>query len=102
MSYFNPATIPAELAYNCCRGVRNLSSGTRTRQTCGFFIPPRRTSVYGREGMGIPEYHPPFLSGSEPPSRPFWASLLLQKTVRTPAMLACPALYPVSHPETRP
>lgn len=58
-------------AYTDPRGVRNLSSGNRTRQTCGIFVcAPCLESVHGLEGMGIPEYRPPFLSGSEPPSRP--------------------------------
>lgn len=57
-------------AYTNHRGVRNLDSGLRTRQTCGFFVPPRLDSVYGLEGRGISQYPPPFYRGSEPPSRP--------------------------------
>ena len=64
-----PCTLPTA-AYNDSRGVRNLSSGLRTRQTCGFFVPPRLDFVYGLEGWEIPKYPPPFLSGSEPPSHP--------------------------------
>lgn len=41
------------LAYNHRRGVRNLIGGPRTRQTCGFFVPPRPDSIYGLEGQGI-------------------------------------------------
>lgn len=96
MSYFNPATIPAELKaiprYNSWRGVENLVSGHRTRQPCGFFITPRQTTFNGSEGMGIPEYHPPSLHGFEPPSRPFWASATPSKTVRNAAMMACPTV----------
>lgn len=58
-------------AYTDPRGFENLSSGHRTRQTCGIFVcAPRPRSVYGVEGTEIPEYRPPFLSGFEPPRRP--------------------------------
>lgn len=42
------------LAYNHWRGVRNLIGGPRTRQTCGFFVPPCPNSVHGLEGREIP------------------------------------------------
>jgi len=48
-----PCTLPTA-AYNDSRGVRNLSSGLRTRQTCGFFVPPRMEYLYGLEGREIP------------------------------------------------
>ena len=47
-------------AYNYWRGVRNLYSGHRTRQTCGFFVPvipgviAPACPINGREGRGIP------------------------------------------------
>jgi hypothetical protein len=57
--------------YTDRRGVENLSSGHRTRKTGGIFVfTPCLDSVYGLEGMGISKYHPPFLSGFEPPSHP--------------------------------
>lgn len=40
-------------AYNRGRGVRNLIGGPRTRQTCGFFVPPRPDFVHGLEGREI-------------------------------------------------
>lgn len=96
----NPAGIPAEIKiiprYTVWRGVENLDSGTRTRQTCGFFIAPRQISVYGREGMEIPEYHPPSITVSNLLVSLFWASLSLRKLDRNPAMLANFALYPAS------
>lgn len=63
------------LGYTDPRGVENLSSGHRTRQTCGIFVcVPRLDFVYGVEGTEIPEYRPPFLSGFEPPRRPLLGS----------------------------
>lgn len=77
----NAAYCPAlRPTYNGRRGVRNLVSGNRTRQTCGIFVPPRLESVYGLEGREILEYPPPFLRGSEPPSRPLLAIASIQKS----------------------
>lgn len=53
-----PCALPTP-AYTDRRGVRNLYSGPRTRQTCGFFVPPRLESVHGLEGREILEYPPP-------------------------------------------
>jgi hypothetical protein len=62
---------PRPAVYDDRRGVRNLKGGNRTRQTCGIFVcAPCLDSVYGLEGWEIPKYPPPFLCGSEPPSRP--------------------------------
>lgn len=84
------------LAYTPKRGVRNLDSGHRTRQPCGFFITPRQTSFNGSEGMGILEYHPPSITVLNLLAALFWASLPLQKTDRTPAMMArCTLFLPV-------
>ena len=61
----------SRLGYTDSQGFETLSSGNRTRQTCGFFIcAPCPRFVYGVEGTGISEYRPPFLSGFEPPRRP--------------------------------
>lgn len=96
----NPAGIPAEIKaiqrYTVWRGVRNLDSGTRTRQFCGFFIPPRQISVYGLEGTEIPEYRPPSITVLNLQAPLFLGSLLIQKLDRNPAMLANFALYPAS------
>lgn len=43
--------------YNDWRGVENLMSGNRTRQTCGIFVPSViafTSPVNGREGREIP------------------------------------------------
>jgi len=77
----NAACTLNQSAYNHRRGVRNLIGGTRTRKTCGFFVPPCLASVHGLEGWGILEYPPPFLCGSEPPNRPHRASFELQKLI---------------------
>ena len=51
---------PSRLAYTDPRGVRNLYSGHRTRQTCGFFVPvihgviAPACPINGREGREIP------------------------------------------------
>ena len=51
--------------YDDPRGVRNLYSGHRTRQICGFFVPvilgviAPACPINGREGTEIPEYRPP-------------------------------------------
>lgn len=93
MSYFNPETIPAELAYNCCRGVENLDSGHRTRKTCGFFVfTPCHLPINGREGMEIPEYHPPSITVSNLLAALFGLPLPLRKIDRTPAMMATHAV----------
>ncbi len=59
-----PCTLPTA-AYNDPRGVRNLYSGHRTRQTCGIFvlvipgvIAPA-CPINGWEGTEISEYRPP-------------------------------------------
>lgn len=56
--------------YTSGRGVENLNSGPRTRKTCGFFIPPCRTSFNGLEGREIPRIPAADYYGFEPPSRP--------------------------------
>lgn len=47
---------PRQPAYNDRRGVENLTSGNRTRQTCGIFVPgviaPTRL-INGQEGKEI-------------------------------------------------
>ena len=54
-----PCVVPP-LVYNGQRGVRNLVSGHRTRQTCGIFVPAvpgaiaPACPINGREGRGIP------------------------------------------------
>ncbi len=68
--HLTPCTLP-RLDYTGHRGVENLTSGHRTRKTCGIFVcAPCLDSVYGVEGTEIPEYRPPFLCGFEPPRRP--------------------------------
>ena len=69
-----PCTLPRP-AYTDLRGVRNLYSGLRTRQTCGFFVPPRLDSVYGLEGREIPEYPPPPVAVLNLQAAPYRASL---------------------------
>lgn len=79
----SPCT-PAPLAYTDLQGFETLSSGHRTRQTCGIFVcAPRPRSVYGVEGTEIPEYRPPFLSGFEPPRRPYRVALPTSKISRS-------------------
>ncbi len=74
-----PCTLP-QPAYTDPRGVRNLVSGHRTRQTCGIFVPvipgviAPACPINGREGRGIPNTRrrltrfstsrPPFYRGS--------------------------------------
>ncbi len=79
----------ALLGYTHWRGVRTLDSGPRTRQTCGFFVPP----INGREGMEIPEYHPPSITVLNLPTAPFFGDSAISETDRTLAMLACRVLF---------
>lgn len=96
MSVVNPAELKAIRRYTVWRGVENLDSGHRTRKTCGFFITPCQTSTYGREGMEIPEYHPPSITVSNLLATLFRVSLSLRKLDRNPAMLVTLAPYPAS------
>ena len=50
----NASCTLSQSAYNHRRGVETSDSGTRTRKTCGFFVPPRMEYLYGLEGREIP------------------------------------------------
>ena len=85
----NPDAIPR---YTSNRGVENLDSGPRTRKPCGFLVfTPCQSPINGKEGMEIPEYHPPSITVSNLLAALF--GLLLRKNDRNPAMLACRVLF---------
>ena len=65
---------PARAAYNGVRSlITPLKAESRTRQTCGFFVPVLQASCAYAVSMpeGVPgnsEYPEPSLSGYQPPS----------------------------------
>ena len=74
-------------AYTDPRGVRNLSSGHRTRQLCGFFVPvihgviAPACPINGREGREIPNTRRRSTAVLNLPTALCWASFQLQKSV---------------------
>ena len=91
MTALNPDAIPR---YTSNRGVENLDSGPRTRKPCGFLvITPCHLPNNGKEGMEIPEYHPPSITVSNLLAALFGLLLPLRKNDRNPAMLACRVLF---------
>lgn len=73
-------------AYTDSRGVENLYSGHRTRQTCGIFVPvvpgviAPACPINGREGRGIPNTRRRSVAVSNLPITPHRVSPQLRKS----------------------
>ena len=78
---------PSPLAYTDPRGVRNLSSGHRTRQNCGIFVSvipgviAPACPINGREGREIPNTRRRSTAVLNLPAALHWAPHQLEKSV---------------------